>query len=278
MKHICLILACGLTLGMAQEPNADAITKATKEQPFTNSLGMKFVPVPNTNALFCIHETRKSDYRAFAESAMGLDVTWKSSTLGGVKLNVTDDHPVMNTSWNDSTRFCEWLNRKEKIASSGYAYRLPTDLEWSHAIGIADLEDAGDTIKDKHNALPGIFSWGKTWPPIKGAGNFADVTTKTKFPRMKNIPGYDDGHASTAPVMSYKSNALGIFDLSGNVSEWCQDWTGDDKKFKILRGSSWGMNAPDNLHSCARLGGSVEGLQIHGQFGFRVVLAAKDSK
>lgn len=278
MKRTFLMLASCIALLGTNAPSfaqqlSDEVSKATKDTPFKNSLGMKFVPVPGTKALFCIHETRRSDYRAFVNETMGLDVTWKSPTLGGVKFAFTDDHPVMNVSWKDSSRFCDWLNRKEKTAQAGFAYRLPTDAEWSAAVGIAELEEPSASTESKHGKLTGIFPWGKTWPPTNKAGNFADVNGKSRFSKMQVISGYDDGNAATAAVMSYSPNSLGIFDLSGNVWEWCQDWTDGTQKFKILRGGSWAMATPDKLHSCARLGGSADGLTAHGQFGFRVVLA-----
>jgi serine/threonine protein kinase len=224
-----------------------APTLATKEHPFVNSLGMKFVPVPGTKILLCIHETRKSDYAAFAAENANVDDMWLNHFNQGIPVGNKDDHPVVCVSWNDSQAFCAWLSKKE-----GRIYRLPTDREWSCAVGIGEQEQLDATPEVLGNRNRGVFPWGLQWPPPKGAGNFADMSTKEKMPSFKIIEGYADGYPTTAPVQSFQPNLLGFYDLAGSVEEWCEDWYNSTKKERVERGQAWAHFSPDGLKSSFR--------------------------
>jgi hypothetical protein len=123
----------------------------------------------------------------------------------------------------------------------GHTYRLSSDHEWSCAAGIGAQELENGLSYDLNNKLPGLYPWGKAWPPPSGAGNVADETLRRQLPSAGFVKGYNDGHATTAPVMTYPPNDLGIFDLAGNVREWCSEFTpkGDHR---IARSSSWTCN------------------------------------
>ncbi len=198
----------------------------TEEKPFTNSLGMKFVPVPGTKVLMCIHETRRSDYEAFAAENPNIGREWKdpeailAPEMKGVKFSTAPDHPVVYVSSLDADEYCKWLSKKE-----GRAYRLPTWQEWSWAVGTGPLEPEGESVEQIKAKLEGVYPWGKDWPPHAGAGNIADETMKTVLPKIDTVAGYRDGFASTAPVMHFLPNNLGIYDMCGNVTEWLGDYT-----------------------------------------------------
>lgn len=247
---VSIILAASLPAYAQETPSAVAVS-ATKEQPFVNSLGMKFVPVPGTNALFCIHETRKVDYRAYAEANSGVDESWKEVGYSGFPVSAGEDHPVVMVSWDDAKEFCAWLSEKE-----GRQYRLPTDHEWSCAVGIGDRENPNARPGGKSEKLEKIYPWGAVWPPPPGAGNFADLSLRTKVPLSKAeiIQGYDDGFATTSPVMAFAPNKLGLHDMGGNVWQWCLDRIADpvqelqrvflpggqrDRDSRVRRGSSY---------------------------------------
>lgn len=246
-----------------------ALAAATKEKPFVNKLGMKFVPVPDTNLLFCIHETRYRDYAAFATETPGILGSWKNQSAEGfTPTENTADHPVVNVTWDDAQAFCAWLSKKE-----GKTYRLPTDQEWSISVGI------GPDEKWEKGTTPATvitnsreFPWGTQWPPPRGSGNYSDESRKAKAPnpREQYIDGYDDGFPTTAPVMSFKPNKLGIYDVDGNVWEWCEDWYDIAKNERVLRGGCWLTSGLGYLLSSARSRAVPDG--GHYNRGFRVVV------
>lgn len=145
----------------------------------------------------------------------------------------SDDHPVVNVSWNDAVAFCQWLSRKEKIA-----YRLPTEAEWEYACR------AGTTT---------LYSYGDDPEGLTALANVSDATAREKFSSWSGIGGRD-GNVFTAPVGSFQPNAFGLFDMHGNVWEWCRDWFGESYyanspekdppgpptgTVRVFRGGSW---------------------------------------
>jgi formylglycine-generating enzyme required for sulfatase activity len=119
----------------------------------------------------------------------------------------TDEHPVVDVSWNDAVAFCAWLSRKE-----GATYRLPTEAEWEYACR------AGTTTK---------YSCGDDPEGLAAVGNIADGTAKAKYPGWTTTAA-QDGYIYTAPVGRYEPNAWGLYDMHGNVWEWCSDGYGAD--------------------------------------------------
>jgi len=228
---------------------------------FTNSLGMPFLPVPGLDGvLFCQWQTRVQDYAAFAAENPDIDMSWKNYEYQGHKQG--PDHPVINVSWEDAVAFCQWLSKKE-----GRAYRLPTDHEWSVAVGIGDQEDPKATPQAKDYKIK-IYPWGTQWPPPEGSGNFAGEECKI-FSGWTVIEGYRDKFPFTAPVGSFKLEHHGIKDLSGNVWEWCQDWYDNDYKHRVLRGGSWNGLGARSLASSYRPGGAPS--YRNRSLGFRCV-------
>ncbi len=229
---------------------------------------MKFVPVPGTQVLFCIHDTRKGDYRKYAAAVNGVDdYSWKNAQFQDVLVSENDDHPVVNVSWQDAKSFCAWLSQKE-----GRSYRLPKDHEWSIAVGIGALEDEDASPKSKDRKISNMYPWGTTWPPPSGAGNFSDGSCKMRFPKLSEIYGYQDGFATTSPVMSFQPNQLGLYDLGGNVWQWCEDWYDNEHKFRVLRGGSWDESIRESLLSSRRFFGTPN-IYRNFNFGFRCVLS-----
>ena len=230
------------------------LAAATWEKPFVNSLGMHFVPVPisggpsdGNRVLFSVWETRVSDYEEFIKDERR---EWQDAGFPQ-----KDDHPAVHVSWEDSTAFCEWLTREDrkkgKIGPNDH-YRLPTDHEWSCAVGIGIEKDPDLKPSSKDNNLGQVYPWGKEWPPPPGSGNYYGETKINPLPDRKPIAGYDDGHDWTAPVGSYPLEHHGIRDLGGNVSEWCGDWFDDNQEKRVLRGASWAEYLEGNTRSACR--------------------------
>jgi serine/threonine protein kinase len=255
------------------------LSVATKDAPLVNSLGMKFVSVPivggptaGKRVLFSVWETRVQDYRVFVNETKR---EWPPA------FSQTPAHPAVNVSWEDAQAFCEWLTAHERKAGRlgvAEAYRLPTDHEWSCAVGIGAREDAAMLPTDKGKKVADVFPWGNQWPPPQSAGNLAGEELRAELAGGRHdktlttlLPGWSDPFLFTAPVGSLEANALGLFDLSGNAREWCEDWLNKDEKGRVLRGGSWASGHQESLRSARRdVNGPTSRFYMNG---FRCVLA-----
>ena len=262
-----------------------ATVAATKEMPWENSLGMKFVPVPGAPVLFCIWHTRVQDFEAFV-NASGYNATkdmyslrtdgWKQrgDTWRAPGFPQSPTHPVCGVSWEDAKAFCDWLTKKEQAEGRLgrlQFYRLPTDAEWSFAVGLTN-ED-GKTPKEKDSQLKGVYPWGTDWPPPEGTGNYAGEESKRGAPPgWTVIPGYNDGFARTAPVGSFAANRLGLFDITGNLWEWCEDLYEPTSLWRVMRGASWNDGDPGDLLSSYRYYDHPS--YRYDRYGFRCVLVS----
>ena len=171
----------------------------------------------------------------WAKGNSGIDQSWKEPGF-----EQTADHPVVKVSWDDAQTFCAWLTKKERgegKIKGDQIYRLPTDAEWSVAVGLEG--EAGGTPKDKNMKIKGVFPWGTQWPPPKGAGNYD-----------KRLEA--DDYIYTSPVGSFKANQHGLYDMGGNVWQWCEDWYDGAQTSRVLRGASWDVSVPDFLLSSCR--------------------------
>ncbi len=224
-----------------------SVANATRENPFENSLGMRFIPVPiaggptgGQRVLFSIWETRVSDFQAFMSARPGRP--WLDH-----EFEQADDHPAVRIQWQDAVDFCEWLTEEERQKGNlgpNQRYRLPTDHEWSCAAGIGQLEDAEALPSEKNEGIPDLYFWGREWPPPSGVGNLYGEETIanpeiTKSGPKRPIEGYRDSFARTAPVGSFPANEFGLYDICGNTGEWCQDWYSESEEKRVARGSSW---------------------------------------
>jgi len=239
-------------------------------QPWTNTLGMKFVPLGKIRV--SVWETRVQDYDAFC-SATGHRHDAPDFTQGAT-------HPVVKVNWFDATAFCKWLTDKEhdeNVLEDRQSYRLPTDLEWSAAVGLPN--ESGATPEARDGKIRNEFPWGKQWPPPAGVGNYADKSAQRS--RRAVLDNYNDGFAQTSPAGSFKPNGLGIYDLGGNVWEWCAegykgDLAGAGRDWGVLRGGSWATSNRAEMQSSYR--NVVDRNERDVIYGFRCVLTNKDDE
>jgi len=273
----------GATAGLV--PASGGADESAMEAPFVNSLGMEFVRVPGTKVRFCRWDTRVSDWEAFIQEA-GESEQWGLYALDEKEagwaprenlswrnpgFRQTGQHPVVGVSWEDARRFCAWLSKKESRS-----YRLPTDAEWSAAVG------------------PQKYPWGDEFPPPEGAGNYCGSEAKLKpsgAAELATIQGYDDGFPRTSPVGSFPANRLGLYDMGGNVWQWCEDKykasmnspdvlkkiralkdekSSDGIPCRVLRGASWRNSHEIGLRSASRVAFDPRSRYDHN--GFRCAL------
>jgi formylglycine-generating enzyme required for sulfatase activity len=181
---------------------------------------------------------------------ISIDLNTDPSNFTGAK------HPVETVSWTDATEFCARLSKK-----LGREFRLPSEAEWEYACR------AGTTTP---------FHFGETVTPV--LANYDENYTYGKAPK-----GLYREH--TTEVGSFKiANAYGLYDMHGNVWEWCQDhwhqsyegapvdggvWMNrNDNHYYVVRGGSWPY-APMHCRSAARGNNTPD--SRYGNFGFRVV-------
>lgn len=121
------------------------------------------------------------------------DARWKWPFGRGSHVGERLDHPVVHVSWNDARAYCEWAGT-----------RLPTEAEWEYA--------ARGGLTQKR------FPWGDE---LKPGGDHRCNIWQGSFPEHNTGA---DGYCYTAPVEAFPPNGYGLYQMSGNVWEWCQDW------------------------------------------------------
>lgn len=237
------------------------------------------VPVRITRPYFIgVREVTNAEFLEFrANHDSGADI---HLSLAGA------NNPVASVSWSDAVQYCNWLSAREGLQPAyeekfgewvtiqplTNGYRLPTEAEWAWAIRYSGTPQAPR------------FGWGDKMPPTRDAGNFADESARDLTPTV--IPRYDDGYASTAPVGTFRASAIGIYDGSGNVAEWVNDFYTvptpglttpiddplgpDTGTSHVIRGSGW----KHGLETELRLSYRDSGSEPRPDVGFRIARTA----
>jgi formylglycine-generating enzyme required for sulfatase activity len=284
-KQLTSLIAAGLgvAVGSLFFSVLSALPAQTTEpgkKPFTNSLGMKLVyvspgkftmgspvgekgrvdneqehDVEITRGFFVgAYEVTQEEY----QKVMGKNPSWFSAE-GGAKSAVvginTRRFPVENVAWADAVAFCKELSKKESKT-----YDLPTEAEWEYA------------CRAEKNTP---FHFGK-------ALNGRQANCNGNYPYGTDAKGVF--LQRPCQVGTYASNKLGLYDMHGNVLEWCKDWYGSDYyanspakdpqgpesgTHRILRGGSW-LNLSRDCRSAYRGHDTPDSRGFI--YGFRVVL------
>jgi formylglycine-generating enzyme required for sulfatase activity len=194
-------------------------------------------------------------------------INWRHDAQGILRPSSQYNHPVIHVSWNDATAYCQWLSRK-----TSQSYRLPTEAEWEYAAGNGSAHTK--------------YSWGNGNPSGKNGGNVWDEAGRRKLNWSSLFYGYDDGYVFTSPVGSFNSNSLGLYDMTGNVWEWCRDYYDENYyqssanardpqgpaggSTRVVRGSSWEGDPNPDCSLVSHRDGNFPNGRDNGT-GFRVL-------
>jgi formylglycine-generating enzyme required for sulfatase activity len=250
----------------------DARRGVTFGREWKNSMGMKLLPLGEI--LMGVWETRRRDYMEFVKGTGG-----RKPPFVGVEPGKGSAMPVVGVDREEARAFCGWLTKKERdlnLIGKDDRYRLPTDEEWSRAVGLP-LERGSDPA-ERNGRISGVYPWGYEWPPPNGVDNFADETAAKVQGLASFIRGYRDKTPSLANVTTIAPGPKGFVGLAGNASEWVEtdyNLAVDPKKpvLGTVRGGNWRSANAEELLSSARLGLPPE--TRRDTIGFRVVLTHK---
>lgn len=272
-KKGVILLLCAIILCVA----SCSIFRPTPEPLTSNTLDMEFVYIPPGSFIMgsppyaAVRFDDETEHRAEITRGFYFQTTevtqkqWKavmSDNPSQFKFEKSgDDYPVDNVSWNDVQAFIEKLN----AAENGTTYRLPTETEWEYVCRLgSDRGPFADAVM--LSDISRIIKQGVT---IAGFDLFTtgDCLDTDQANYNGNYPliGCNKGvyREITMPVKSFSPNKLGIYDLHGNVNEWCQDNYGKYKvkhetfpiykikdstgaatgKYRVYRGGSWVSSA-----------------------------------
>ena len=202
--------------GAAAGPEFPRPEAATREAPWVNSLGMKFLPVPGHPILMGMHEVRRADFEAYRAYERGQRPSYRPDAPPRKRLGiltpegwvlreepgtddpgfpVTPEHPAGGVFPNEAQFFCAWLTLREQAEGRlrpGQRYRLPTVEEWTAAAGA----------------------------PVEVPGNWSGPEARdADWPADRPVHAVADAFPRSAPVGSFPPNASGFHDFGGNVSE-----------------------------------------------------------
>jgi formylglycine-generating enzyme required for sulfatase activity len=263
-------------LHAAEPPNSE---------PLNNSLGLRLVPIPAGSFLMG-QDGPTADYKMYKHPAEFDHADWdekpahrvtisRAFHLGATEVTLgqyrqfkpqhrprgADDEAATGVSWFDATAFCDWLSKKE-----GRTYRLPTEAEWEYACraGTATFFNSGE-------ALPAGY---QRWFGEPSRLYFPDGVLPPEYQAVAGPP--------VLKVAQNPANPWGLYDMHGNVAEWCADWYGPyeaaaqtdpagrrDGDFRVFRGGSHSIFTR-LLRSANRAAWIPESVSEH--IGFRVVL------
>ncbi len=227
------------------------------EVAITNSIGMKLVLIPPGRFLMGPNGSKyqvrlaKPFYLGATEVTMGQYRQFKAGhRLGGAAPEFNgEDRPAAGVSWHEAQAFCRWLSDQRAEKSAGRVYALPPEAqwEWSARAGTATSRYFGDTAKDQEK-----YSWFNV--------------TYTPTPKVER------GGRGRQIVARLQPNAWGLYDMLGNVWEWCGDGQSDpatgESRDPVMRGGSWRSGA---FHCTAVAQDPGEPHSRGDHIGFRVV-------
>jgi len=209
---------------------------------------------------------RQADYLA----VLGNNPSWfTTEDENGNPIPLDLSRPVEQVSWDDATNYCARLTGQEQAAGrlpAGWVYRLPTESEWEYACraGTTTAFYCGNALRS------GMVNFYGSWEYDASVGDIYN-------PNGIYL-------ACTTPVGGYQPNPWGLYDMDGNVWEWCRDWYGSypagsvtdpqgpaSGSYRVIRGGSWSNGAGSCRSAYRNYDNRPSG--GYGDIGFRAVLA-----
>jgi len=174
---------------------------------------------------------------------------WRSPEGPGTSYKYRENHPVTHVSHRDAAEYCKWVGK-----------RLPGEREWEAAARAGGRGPNNRTL----------YVWGDE-QTTEMAKEYANLWGDGDFPWENKA---EDGWRATSPVKSFKPNAFGLYDMTGNVWEWVR---GGKHKNRIVRGGSYVDSLDGSFNHAATLGAraTLHGTTTTGNVGFRCVKAPK---
>jgi formylglycine-generating enzyme required for sulfatase activity len=269
MTRSTLLLIIGMfffhaSYSSSQQPNKES---------FTNSIGIKFVLIPKGKFLMGSPDsevgrrTNETQHQVTISQSFYLGSTevtqaqWQKVMGNKPSFFKGDELPVERISWKEAFEFCKQLSEMPEEKKAGRKYRLPTEAEWEYSCR------AGTTTP---------FHFGSQLNGTQANCNGKGVVygTDTKGPSLDE----------TSPVGKYPANEWGLYDMHGNVWEWCSDWCGDYPSgsvtdpsgpatglHRVIRGGCWNGSA---VRCRSAYQGGFEPSDRYNFLGFRVALSS----
>jgi len=275
---------------------------AQSPKTITNSIGMKLVLIPkgtfqmgspieeaeadddeekhevtiSKDYYLAVTEVTQGQY----EKVMGTNPSHFQKRV--IRKSDSSMYPVEQVSWEDAVEFCKKLSDLLEEKKAGRVYRLPTEAEWEYACraGSKTAYSFGDNGRDLRN-----YAW------FANNSGSHELDSAALWARLKGDDPYDylvtlnSAGCATHPVGEKKANAWGLYDMHGNVWEWCSDWYGEVPKGavsdpvgpregsrRVSRGGGWLSDAA-LCRSAYRRGDFPSFRDFYDQHGFRVALS-----
>jgi len=274
---LCLVvLPFVISCSGSSETNREGIPSKSQSIPsevrdlpkITNIIGMKLVLIPKGTFMMGSPKTEegrvqdetqhqvtisKDYYLGVTEVTQGqyekVMGTNPSNFQGNKIEGSSSNHPVDRVSWEDAVEFCKKLSELPEEKGAGRVYRLPTEAEWEYACraGSKTAYSFGDNSRDLGNYA---------WFGNNSGSKELDSAAILKDTPQRYMDTLVSARCATHPVGEKNANAWGLYDMHGNVWEWCSDWYGGYPKGavsdpvgpiqgsrRVDRGGSWLLEA-----------------------------------
>jgi len=272
LPEMVLVNAGSFMMGCVDEQGGECYDDEKPAHPVTITDDFYLGKYPVTNAQYSAFLNEKGNQTECGVQWIDLSGKWSDAARCHILAEGNifraesgyENHPVVYVSWYGAKAYCDWL-----IAKTGRNYRLPTEAEWEYAARGGHLAPARQTkYAGRNNADEVAWYWENSGDKrLSGSWDADILKTNNCQPRS---------------VGAKNANVLGLYDMSGNVWEWCNDWYDADYyknspikypkgpnsgTLSVLRGGSWYDNA-SYVRVAVRMEGDPKGQAI--EIGFRV--------